>query len=262
MSLSSYKTLIEIYDVENDLLFYRITENVFTNGIFSFKFSLLENIIDNKNIYYTIYTHDSSDNLYVEGNYFSIKKFSFEKTTEEEIITKFISSSTKSNIKSSRIISGFLGNDCIYVIFVNSKNSNPYKLYIRKYNYQTSDISSDYEIDSKYTSEYQACLTSCEDVTDVVTADVTNEKTLLILTTKLDLDSTSTFALNTSKTTTFYDTFVTVKYDGKVSTVKDLTPGSSVGQTILEVDDGILDAKTIDLLITARGKQYAVNLKS
>lgn len=121
---------------------------------------------------------------------------------------------------------------------------------------------SDYEIDSKYTSEYQACLTSCEDVTDVVTADVTNEKTLLILTTKLDLDSTSTFALNTSKTTTFYDTFVTVKYDGKVSTVKDLTPGSSVGQTILEVDDGVIDAKTIDLLITARGKQYAVNLKS
>ena len=150
LSLSSYKTLIEIYDVENDLLFYSITENVFTNGIFSFKFPLLENIIDNKNIYYTIYTHDSSTNLYAEGNYFSIKKFSFEKTTEEEIITKFISSSTKSNIKSSRIISGFLGNDCIYVIFVNSKNSYPYKLYIRKYNYQTSDISSDYEIDSLY----------------------------------------------------------------------------------------------------------------
>ena len=120
---------------------------------------------------------------------------------------------------------------------------------------------SDFEIDNKYTSEYEACLTSCEYVRDVVTSDVSNEKTLLILSTKLDLDSTSTFALNAAKTITFYDTFASVRYDDKVSPVKDLTPGSSVGKTILEVDDKIENAKQLDLLITVRGKQYVIKLK-
>lgn len=120
---------------------------------------------------------------------------------------------------------------------------------------------SDYEIDNKYESEYEACLTSCEYVTDVVTSDVSNEKTLLILSTKLDLDSTSTFALNSSKAITFYDAFASVRYDDNISTVKDLTPGSSVGKTILEVDDKVENASKIDLLITVRGKQYIIKLK-
>ena len=47
LSLSSYKTLIEIYDIENNYIYQEITEIKFINGIFSFQFPILELLINN-----------------------------------------------------------------------------------------------------------------------------------------------------------------------------------------------------------------------
>ena len=50
-SLSSYKTLLEIFDIENDLIFNNVTQIVFQNGIFSYQFALFGSTIGNINTY-------------------------------------------------------------------------------------------------------------------------------------------------------------------------------------------------------------------
>jgi len=58
LSLGSYKTLIEIYDIDNDIMTTHITENVLNDGIFSFHpFSFIwKNGRKSKYLYYYIYT--------------------------------------------------------------------------------------------------------------------------------------------------------------------------------------------------------------
>ena len=119
LGLSSYQTLMEIYDIDNDLMHKYITEEVFINGIYAYQFALFETRINNENIYFCIYTHDESDNSYILGNYFSIKKFYFYEDSEHNIKVELINSSEKFGVKSSRMISGFLGADhFIYVLFL------------------------------------------------------------------------------------------------------------------------------------------------
>ena len=79
MSISSYITILEIYDLEND--FYDISEAVdFVNkpaGIYSYVFQVLELEIDNKMFYFCIYIYKIGDN---NGSYryiISLKKFGF-----------------------------------------------------------------------------------------------------------------------------------------------------------------------------------------
>ena len=80
LSLSSYKTPLEIYYIENDIMNKYVAEEIFINGIFSYQFVVFEAIIDNGNTYIFIYTHNYSNNNYKEGNYFSFKKnFIFKK---------------------------------------------------------------------------------------------------------------------------------------------------------------------------------------
>ena len=135
LSLSSYKTLIEIYDIKNDLIFTNITEKVFNYGIFSYHFSLFGATINNQNTYICIYTHDEFYDIntkYKNGYYFSIKKFSFYEDNNGQIIIELIKSSEKYSIRNTRIISGFLGEgDFIYVIFLAGDN----EIFIQKYDY-------------------------------------------------------------------------------------------------------------------------------
>ena len=134
LSLSSYRTLIEIYDVENNIINPYITDNILMNGIFSYQFVLFGAKIDNINTYICIYTHDNDYNDYQLGNYFSIKKISFNENNVHEINVQLILSSQKVQIKNSRIIQGFLGeNNFVYVIFLSIENY----LCIQKYNYET-----------------------------------------------------------------------------------------------------------------------------
>ena len=135
-SLSSYKTLMEIYDIENDIIHINITEEVFQNGIFSYQFSLFESKINN--IYISIYTHSEDGNNYEQGDYFSIKKFNIYEN-DNNIIVQLLQSSEKTRIaRSCRIISGFIGdNGFIYSIFLNTgSRTNEYNLDLKKYDYE------------------------------------------------------------------------------------------------------------------------------
>ena len=87
------------------------------------------------------------------------------------------------------------------------------------------------------------------------------DKTLLILSGELNLDSNSFFARNNKSSLTFFDAFVKIKYDDKISSVKDVTPSSLVDKYLLEVDEAVNKAKKIDLVISVRGKTYTINLK-
>ena len=119
-----------------------------------------------------------------------------------------------------------------------------------------------YEFSSKYTYSYEACIRShCSNKTDVVVPDATKNKTLLILSGELELDTKSTFATNLKTTLSFFDAFVQIKYDDKMSFVTNKTPSSILGKYILEVDGNAKNAKKIDMYITARNKRYIINLK-
>ena len=119
-----------------------------------------------------------------------------------------------------------------------------------------------YELFSKYTYSYEACIRSyCSNKTDVVAPSATKNKTLLVLTGILSLDNSSTFATNSKNTLSFFDAFVQIKYDDKYSLVSNKTPSSILGKYILEVDGGVKNAKKLDLYITTRDKRYIINLK-
>ena len=133
LSLGSYKTLIEIYDIDNDIMTTHITENVLNDGIFSFHFPLFGKMEENQNTYITIYTHDNGTNIYHEGYLFSIKKFSFVEDNEGNINVELIQSSEKYDVRDSRLISGFLGdNDFIYAVYLTKENI----IYIQKHDYK------------------------------------------------------------------------------------------------------------------------------
>ena len=119
-----------------------------------------------------------------------------------------------------------------------------------------------FQFQNKYTFTYQACIRSgCSTKTDIVKANASKAKTLLILNGKLNLDANSNFLKNKKTSLTFFDAFVQIKYDGKLTSVLNVTPSTLTEQYILEVDDKVTKAKDIDLIITIRNKRYTINIK-
>ena len=119
-----------------------------------------------------------------------------------------------------------------------------------------------YEFKNKFTYKYEACIrNTCSDVTDVVTADSTKNKTLLVLNGKLSVDTSSTFAKNLKTALSFYDAFVQIRYDDKIADVTNATPSSLTEQYILQVNADASKASSLDLVITIRNKKYILNLK-
>lgn len=126
----------------------------------------------------------------------------------------------------------------------------------------SSIIIDSYELYSKFTYSYEACIRSyCSNKTDVVVPSATKNKTLLVLTGNLNLDNNSSFVTNAKNTLSFFDAFVQIKYDDKFSLVSNKTPSSILGKYVLEVDNGVKNAKKLDLYITTRDKRYIINLK-
>jgi len=157
LSLSSYKALIEIYDIERDSIDKYVTEEVFGNGIFPYHFALFDAVLNNQNIYFSIYSHDNDFNYYQDGNYFSIKKFYFYENSDHSINVQLMKSSEPFQIKSCRMISGFIGqNQYIYAIFFGKRNSlGKYDLYISKYDYIDLEcLDSRVLVDDIYNKEY------------------------------------------------------------------------------------------------------------
>ena len=73
LSISTFKALAELHDLENNNYLVRKSENFVGNQIFSYHFSILESQINSKNIYFFIYIHSNE----TEGNLYTIKKFGF-----------------------------------------------------------------------------------------------------------------------------------------------------------------------------------------
>lgn len=119
-----------------------------------------------------------------------------------------------------------------------------------------------YQFMNIFTYSYEACIRgNCSAKTDVVNANVSNDKTLLVLNGNLLLDENSPFMNNRKTALTFFDAFVTIRYDDRVSSVTNLTPSSLTDEYILEVDSGVSNAEKIDLVIIIRDKEYIINLK-
>lgn len=141
------------------------------------------------------------------------------------------------------------------------KTNTPVMMYESILNNSSLTVNS-YEFFSKYNYSYEACIRSnCSNKTDVVTPSAIKNKILLVITASLSVDQTSTFAKNLKTSLSFFDAFVQIKYDDKVSLVTNKTPASILGKYILEVDNGVKNAKKIDMYITARNKRYIINLK-
>ena len=120
-----------------------------------------------------------------------------------------------------------------------------------------------YEFKNKFTYKYEACIrSSCSDKTDVVVADASKKKTLLVLEGVLSLDTKSTFMTNLKRNLSFFDAFVQIRYDDKISSITNKTPSSYTEGFVLEVDEKAKSAKEIDLIIIVRDKKYILNLKS
>ena len=142
ISISSWKTILELYDLENDQ--YDIKPTVdFTNtekGIFSFVFQILEVKIDNEIIYFCVYIYSeyiAADNADA-GTTFVIKKFYLNNFDLDSIqlINEIHSENGINRITSSIIMNKY---QLLLVFFVkidkiDSYNKYNYLLYFYDYN--------------------------------------------------------------------------------------------------------------------------------
>ena len=139
ISISSWKTILELHDLENDE--YRIKRTVdFTHtekGIFSFVFQLLEVQIDNQIIYFCVYIYseyDSSRDVDI-GSTFVIKKFALNNFDLDSI--QLINEIFFVNGR-NRIISSIIMNKykllLVFFVRIDSDNNYNYLLYYYDYN--------------------------------------------------------------------------------------------------------------------------------
>ena len=109
LSISSYITVLELYDFENDNDSYNITESVnfFDNslGIYAYTFQILEAKIENDIFYFCIY-------IILTGNggmnYMYIKKFGFSNFNFEVVRVKIYGISNDNYINGRRIVSSII----------------------------------------------------------------------------------------------------------------------------------------------------------
>ena len=140
ISISSYKTVLELHDLENEK--YSLMETVqFTNtekGVFSFVFQLLEAQINNQNIYFCIYIY--SDYLTSEGgnkldfgNTFVIKKLNLDSFDLKSInlLREIHSDNGRNRITSSILVESYQ----LLLVFSIQYNSSIYTYFLYYYDY-------------------------------------------------------------------------------------------------------------------------------
>ena len=125
LSISSYKTLIEIYDIENNALYEYVTEVIFGEYIHSFQFKLFGLNKNKQNFYFCIFSTPSDHS--------KIEKFYFNKQNNDASVVININKIISFSSSQSRVINAFLVENnedaYIYVIYINNN-----ECYIDKYN--------------------------------------------------------------------------------------------------------------------------------
>ena len=143
-STSSYQSLTELHDLENDSYKARYSDNFNGNRIFSFTYSLLGKTISNQNYYFLIFTSPSNKTNpdSEDGSLYVIKKFAltgfdldnYDNSKSNLEITKF----------GDRVISGFIMDEesVIVILFLNNVDNNA-QYTIRFYDYDLKKIGKD-----------------------------------------------------------------------------------------------------------------------
>ena len=142
-STSSYQSLTELHDLENDSYKTRYSDNFNGNRIFSFTFSLLGKTISNQNYYFLIFTSPSNKNNpeSEDGSLYIIKKFAL---TGFDLESYDNSKSIEVSKFGDRVISGFIMDEesAIVILFLNNVNNNA-QYTIRFYDFDLNKIGND-----------------------------------------------------------------------------------------------------------------------
>lgn len=127
----------------------------------------------------------------------------------------------------------------------------------------------DYKIGSSHTYTSQSCYyESCTDFQSVVYTSLTGSdanKTLLVLYSDLELDSTTTYYINNKSKNNFINNFIKVEYEyngeikqGNAEAATDLDVD---GELIMKIPSYATNSETLVLVITIRNREYRYILK-
>ena len=124
------------------------------------------------------------------------------------------------------------------------------------------------EITNRYTYDYEVCNNlGCNTFKGLLTPSFSSntKKTLVVLDYELNIDSTSAYAKESTKASTFASNFFKIRYtidnDNYTEAIKNITPENLKDKIVLEVNSEIMNASRVDLLVTIRNKTYVINLK-
>lgn len=121
---------------------------------------------------------------------------------------------------------------------------------------------------NRYEYNYQNCYAgTCRTYTDVVVSDISNQNRyiLIVLDYELSLDENASSYTNINGIASFANSFLEVQYnhlgETQKTSVKYVNPPRLKDKLVLQVDGSIINADTIDLLITIRNRSYSIKLK-
>ena len=126
----------------------------------------------------------------------------------------------------------------------------------------------DYSIENRYYYTYKHCLRldECETYQNMINLGYkSQDKSLLILGYKFDLDKTVPFYTNAADVTTFASTFFKIRYsyedEDVLETIENVTPNSDKSKLVFEVNRKVREANHLWLSIIIRNKEYLIKLK-
>ena len=132
----------------------------------------------------------------------------------------------------------------------------------------TSLTIKDVEVTNRYTYDYEVCNNlGCNTFKGLITPGFSNNtgKALVVLGYDLNIDPTAAYAKVSTRASTFASNFFKIRFSTDDSTytesVKNVTPDNLKDKIVLEVNNEIMNASRIDLLVTIRNKNYVINLK-
>ena len=112
LSISTFKTLMELYDIETWNFTIKNSISYLENQIFSFKFQILEAIYNNNYVYFIVFSHKDNywDNgLYVgreEGPFVTLARFQFSSLDFDASLVTHIK--VEDNKFSDRVVTSFI----------------------------------------------------------------------------------------------------------------------------------------------------------
>lgn len=125
----------------------------------------------------------------------------------------------------------------------------------------------DYQVADKYVYNYTTCISkdNCRQFKDMISRTTINE-TILVLKGNVKIDESTSYYKTKNASIKFANYFFKVEYtmDGAtyISNIINSTPSNFKEGYIFRVSNNLLNADTINLLVTIRNKQYRINLKS